>query len=65
MAVSQKKTSKSRKRSRMANKAMKPVGLSNCPNCGAPKLPHRVCLDCGFYAGRQVLTSKEETTAAE
>ena len=26
-----------------------------CPNCQQPKLPHRICRNCGFYAGRQVL----------
>lgn len=30
-------------------------GLSKCPQCGKPVLPHRVCLGCGYYRGRQVL----------
>jgi len=34
--------------------------LKNCPQCGAPQLPHRVCLACGTYKGRQVLTVKVE-----
>ena len=29
-----------------------------CPNCGAPKRAHRVCPECGFYNGRQVVTVK-------
>ncbi|HDL77715.1 MAG TPA: 50S ribosomal protein L32 [Lentisphaerae bacterium] len=32
-----------------------------CPQCGAPRLPHRVCPECGYYGGRQVLTLKEKT----
>lgn len=28
--------------------------VQSCPNCNAPKVPHRVCLQCGFYAGKQV-----------
>ena len=27
----------------------------SCPNCGEAKLPHRVCGNCGYYAGRQAI----------
>jgi large subunit ribosomal protein L32 len=29
-----------------------------CPNCNAPRVPHRVCLQCGFYHGKQVTEGK-------
>lgn len=29
--------------------------LQTCPDCGAPKIPHRVCIKCGKYGGKQVL----------
>lgn len=29
---------------------------SACVECGAPKMPHRVCPSCGMYKGRQVIT---------
>ena len=29
-----------------------------CPNCQAPKVPHRVCLQCGFYDGKQVIKGR-------
>ncbi len=29
----------------------------SCPQCGAPKLPHRACPECGYYNGRKVLTT--------
>jgi large subunit ribosomal protein L32 len=29
--------------------------LSECPNCHEPKVPHRVCLKCGMYKGREVI----------
>ncbi|MEK7287642.1 MAG: 50S ribosomal protein L32 [Elusimicrobiota bacterium] len=32
--------------------------LSPCPNCRKPRLPHKVCLACGFYGGRLVLAPK-------
>lgn len=24
-------------------------GFSMCPRCGQPKLPHRICHNCGYY----------------
>lgn len=47
--------SKSRSRKRRTHDALTPVGFSACPQCQAPKLPHRVCPNCGYYDGRQVL----------
>jgi hypothetical protein len=26
-----------------------------CPDCGAPKMNHRMCLNCGKYKGRAVV----------
>ena len=36
------------------------AGLSECPNCHEPKLPHRVCPKCGQYKGREVVEVAEE-----
>jgi len=32
--------------------------MSECPNCHEQKLPHRVCLHCGHYKGREVIEVK-------
>jgi len=32
--------------------------VQTCPNCGAPRIPHRVCMACGFYNGAQVAAAK-------
>ncbi len=32
-----------------------------CPNCAAPRIPHRVCAACGFYNGKQVVAAKSQT----
>jgi large subunit ribosomal protein L32 len=29
-----------------------------CPNCNAPRLPHRVCMSCGQYRGEAVVAKK-------
>jgi len=56
MAVPKKKMSKSRMRRRRARfYAARSVNLVKCPKCGALKLPHRDCRECGEYNGRQVL----------
>jgi hypothetical protein len=33
---------------------MKLLSFSLCNSCGATKIPHRACQDCGFYDGRKV-----------
>ncbi|MFN3270481.1 MAG: 50S ribosomal protein L32 [Candidatus Kapaibacteriota bacterium] len=27
-----------------------------CPQCGAAKLPHRACPECGYYNGRKIIS---------
>jgi len=38
--------------------------VNACPNCEAPRIPHRVCMACGFYDGQQV-TAGSQTEAGE
>ena len=56
MAVPKKKTSKAKGRSRRASAwRIRPGGRSACSRCGAVKLPHRVCGNCGWYHDRQAI----------
>jgi len=56
VAVPKKKTSKSKSRSRRASAwSLKAPARSTCPNCRQVKVPHTVCLNCGWYKGRQAL----------
>jgi large subunit ribosomal protein L32 len=56
MAVPKKKTSKAKSRSRRASAwDLKAPARSTCPRCNAVKLPHVVCTNCGWYAGRQAV----------
>jgi len=50
------KLSSGRRDRRRAHDALKARNGIACPNCGEPRLPHRVCPKCGFYQGREVLT---------
>lgn len=55
MANPKRRHSKSRRDKRRANWKIVPVNLSICPQCNQPKLPHRVCSNCGYYKGRKVI----------
>ena len=60
MAVPKRRTSKSRQSKRRTHDSLAAPVLSTCPQCGAPKLPHRVCPNCGWYKDRTVLETDEE-----
>jgi large subunit ribosomal protein L32 len=51
--------SKARRDRRRSHDALDVMSSSTCPNCGLPKLPHRVCPECGFYRGKQAIRAKE------
>jgi len=59
MAVPKRRHSKSRSRKRRSQDALKPRQISRCPRCGEAKLPHRVCGNCGFYKGEEVVAFEE------
>lgn len=61
MPVPKRRKSKSRRDMRKAQhmKVATP-SLSKCPQCHEPKMPHRVCLHCGFYKGQEVIRMDEE-----
>ena len=60
MAVPKRKTGRMKTRSRYAanTRNVKTMQTSPCPQCGAPKLPHRVCPNCGFYKNREVIETE-------
>ena len=51
--------SKTRRDKRRTHDSLTTPSRSRCPNCQDPKLPHRVCPNCGQYAGRQVIKTDE------
>ncbi|MGD2081113.1 MAG: 50S ribosomal protein L32 [Nitrospirota bacterium] len=52
--------SKSRRDKRRANWKGQAPNLTTCPDCGEPRVPHRVCASCGSYKGRRVLQVVEK-----
>ncbi|MCG8421597.1 MAG: 50S ribosomal protein L32 [Proteobacteria bacterium] len=43
------------RRSAWARKASRKPLVQSCPNCESPRIPHRVCMKCGFYGGEIVM----------
>ena len=60
MAVPKSKVSKQRGNSRFAQCKLTAPNLTECPQCKTMILPHRVCPNCGYYNGRQVVVPKED-----
>ena len=59
MAAPKRKMSKSRRDKRRANWKLTVPGYVLCPQCHEPKLPHHVCMECGFYDGKEVIAHGE------
>ncbi|HWI21100.1 MAG TPA: 50S ribosomal protein L32 [Baekduia sp.] len=55
MAVPKQKQSHSRTNKRRSTHQITAPSLSECPQCHAPRRPHRVCSECGHYRGREVV----------
>ena len=54
------KTYRAKRDSRRAQtfKASLP-GIVECPQCHEMKLAHRVCKNCGYYKGKEVVVTEE------
>lgn len=60
MAVPKRKKSRARRDMRRAHYMKIDVpSLAVCPQCHEPKLPHRACIHCGYYKGREVVRMEE------
>jgi large subunit ribosomal protein L32 len=64
-ALPKKRISHSRQGNRRAHHKITIPQLTNCKNCGRPRLSHHACPSCGMYRGRQVLEVKQRRASAE
>ena len=62
MALPKRRKSRARVRTRRANWKAQPITKTTCSHCNAASLPHRLCMACGYYNGRQILAPKSKTT---
>ncbi|MFQ5905739.1 MAG: 50S ribosomal protein L32 [bacterium] len=58
MAVPKRRHSKSRGRKRRTHYKVTKPAMSLCPQCSKPKPPHRVCPHCGYYKGREIISTE-------
>ena len=65
MAHPKRKHSNTRTNLRRAHDFLVPKSRSQCTQCSAFILPHRVCTSCGFYKGKLVKVIKVKTKAKE
>ena len=60
MAVPKKKVSKARRDKRRSNVwKLDAPQMAKCPKCGEYNLSHRVCRNCGYYNGKEVVKVEE------
>lgn len=56
MAVPKRRVSSTRRDKRRSNVwRMDAPELVKCSQCGELKMPHRICPECGYYNGKQVI----------
>ena len=61
MAVPKRKVSKARRdKRRSANSKLDAPTMVKCPKCGEYNLTHRVCRNCGSYAGKVIIEKTED-----
>ncbi|MBA2763977.1 MAG: 50S ribosomal protein L32 [Thermoleophilaceae bacterium] len=57
MAVPKQRQSHARTNNRRSQHKIDAPSITKCPQCGAARLPHRVCTACGTYGGKQIIVS--------
>ncbi len=60
MALPKRRHSYSRTHQRRAHDALTKPSIGVCPECGEPKMPHRLCGGCGTYKGKKIIQLGED-----
>lgn len=63
--VPKKHHTKSSRNQRRMHIFIKAPGLTKCPKCGKPVLPHVVCQNCGQYKGTEAINVLAKLTKKE
>ena len=63
MAQPKRRWSKARTHKRRATWKLEAANYGSCPRCHEPIMPHRVCSNCGYYKGKEIIAKKEEENA--
>lgn len=60
MAVPKRRHSSTRGKKRRTGWKLAKPGLNLCSHCGAPRQPHRICPNCGYYQGEEIVAPREQ-----
>ncbi|MCL4079556.1 50S ribosomal protein L32 [Coriobacteriia bacterium Es71-Z0120] len=58
MPVPKRKKGRSATNHRRSSHTIEAPARSLCPQCHQPKLPHRVCPECGYYDGKEIVETE-------
>jgi large subunit ribosomal protein L32 len=59
MAVPKRRISSTRRDKRRSHLGLKAAKPTLCAHCKQPKVAHRVCANCGYYAGVEIIQPEE------
>jgi large subunit ribosomal protein L32 len=65
MSVPRQRKTKSRRNQRRMHFVATPPNLVNCKKCGKPVIPHTICLNCGYYKGKEIIDVLKKLTKKE
>ena len=60
MAQPKRRWSKARTGLKRSTWKLEEKKLAACPHCHEPVMRHRVCSNCGYYNGKEVVTVNED-----
>ena len=60
MAQPKRRWSKARTHKKRSTWKLGNPAIATCSHCHEPVQPHRVCSNCGYYNGKEVISVKEE-----
>lgn len=63
--VNRMRSTKSKQGHRRGHHKVTASSTFKCEHCQEPKLPHRMCGNCGYYRGRQVVDKHSEAAKKE
>ena len=55
MAQPKRRWSKARTHAKRSTWKKEQPAYTTCPHCHEPVMPHRVCKNCGYYDGKEVI----------
>ena len=60
MAQPKRRWSKERTRTKRSTWKLDEPNIAKCKHCNEPVMPHRVCPNCGYYDGKEVVKKDAE-----